>query len=37
MTRDLTAPEFTDEAAAVAHMEASRWPDDPICSHCQSP
>ena len=23
----LTAPQFTNEAAAIAHLEASRWPD----------
>ena len=23
----LTAPEFTNEEAAIAHVEASRWPD----------
>lgn len=36
MTCDLTAPEFTDETAAVAHMEASRWPDGATCPHCGS-
>jgi transposase-like protein len=32
---DLTAPQFTNEAAAVAHVEASRWPKGeyhcPLC------
>jgi transposase-like protein len=36
MSADLTAPEFTDEEAAVAHLEASRWPDGPFCPHCGS-
>jgi len=33
---DLTNPIFTDEAAAIAHMEASRWPDGPVCPFCGS-
>jgi len=32
----LTAPQFTNEAAAVAHLEASRWPDEVNCPHCGS-
>lgn len=36
MTCDLTAPEFTNEEAALAHMEASRWPDGANCPHCGS-
>src|SRR4029079_6681288 len=32
----LTAPQFTDETAAVAHLEASRWPDQVNCPHCGS-
>src|SRR5688572_21621419 len=32
----LTASQFTDEAAAVAHLEASRWPDQVNCPHCGS-
>ncbi len=32
----LTAPQFTDEAAAIAHLEASRWPDQVTCPHCGS-
>lgn len=32
----LTAPQFTDEAAAIAHLEASRWPDGVNCPHCGS-
>lgn len=36
MTFDLTAPMFTNEAAAVAHYEAARWPNGVICPLCQS-
>src|SRR4051812_1573821 len=33
----LTAPEFTNEATAIAHLEASRWPGgDVSCPHCGS-
>lgn len=32
----LTAPQFTDEQAAMAHLEASRWPDGVTCPHCGS-
>ena len=32
----LTAPEFTNEEAAIAHLEASRWPDTVSCPHCGS-
>ena len=32
----LTSPEFTDETAAIAHLEASRWPDGVNCPHCGS-
>ncbi len=32
----LNAPQFTDEKAAIEHLEASRWPDGPICPHCGS-
>lgn len=32
----LTAPQFTDETAAIAHLEASRWPDGVSCPHCGS-
>ena len=34
MTCNLTNPIFTNEAAAVAHMEADRWPNGPICPLC---
>lgn len=33
---NLTAPQFTNEKAAVAHLEASRWPDGINCPHCGS-
>ena len=36
MTCDLTNPIFTDEAKAIAHMEADRWPDGVYCPHCGS-
>ncbi|HTC07895.1 MAG TPA: IS1595 family transposase [Acetobacteraceae bacterium] len=36
MTCDLTAPEFTNKEAALAHMEASRWPNGANCPHCGS-
>lgn len=36
MTADLTNPIFTDEAAAVAHMEADRWPKFVHCPLCGS-
>jgi transposase-like protein len=31
---DLTNPIFTDEAAAIAHMEADRWPTEVTCPLC---
>src|SRR5258708_26864649 len=31
---NLTAPEFTDEAKAIEHMEASRWPNGATCPLC---
>lgn len=34
MTCDLTNPIFTNEAAAVAHMEADRWPNGVTCLLC---
>jgi len=33
---DITNPIFHDEAKAVAHLEASRWPNGPFCPHCGS-
>jgi len=35
-TTAISAPQFTDEKAAVAHLEASRWPDGVNCPHCGS-
>ena len=34
MANDLTAPIYTDEAAARAHLEELRWPHGPACPHC---
>lgn len=34
MTCDLTSPHFTNEAAAVAYMEADRWPNGVTCPLC---
>jgi transposase-like protein len=34
MTADLTAPHFTNETHARVFLEATRWPDGPICPHC---
>jgi transposase-like protein len=36
MTADLTNPIFKDEAAAVAHLESSRWPQGVSCPLCGS-
>ncbi len=33
---DLSNPIFTDEAKAIEHMEASRWPDGASCPFCGS-
>ena len=33
---DITNPIFHDEDKAVAHLEASRWPDGPFCPYCGS-
>ena len=30
----LTAPRFTNEDAARAHLESIRWPSGPVCPHC---
>jgi len=30
----LSRPEFHDEAAAFAHLEATLWPNGPTCPHC---
>ena len=34
MSADLENPVFTDEEAALAYLEAQRWPDGPVCPHC---
>ncbi len=31
---DLSEARFHDETAAREYLEASRWPDGPICPHC---
>lgn len=31
---DLTAPHFTDETKAREFLEATRWPNGPVCPHC---
>jgi transposase-like protein len=36
MNIDLTAPIFHDEDKAREWLEASRWPNGPICPHCGS-
>lgn len=36
MTANYVAPQFTDETAAIAHVEASRWPDGVNCPLCGS-
>jgi transposase-like protein len=36
MTADLTNPIFTNEAAAIAHLEHSRWPNGVSCPLCGS-
>jgi transposase-like protein len=36
MVANIYAPEFTDEAAAIACVEASRWPDQVTCPLCGS-
>ena len=36
MNINITAPMFHDEAKALAHLEASRWPDGAHCPHCGS-
>ena len=36
MNVNLTNPIFHDEAKALAHIEASRWPNGVTCPHCGS-
>jgi transposase-like protein len=31
----LSAPQFQDEKAAFAYVEAALWPNGPICPHCE--
>jgi transposase-like protein len=33
---DVLAPQFTNEEAAIEHLEASRWPDEVSCPICGS-
>jgi transposase-like protein len=33
---DISNPIFHDEAKAIAHLEASRWPNGPYCPYCGS-
>lgn len=33
---DILAPRFIDPVAARKHLEALRWPDGPVCPHCES-
>jgi len=30
----LSQPQFHDEAAAFAYVEAELWPNGPVCPHC---
>src|SRR5215469_4680470 len=34
MAIDLTDPIFANEDKAREHLEAIRWPDGPVCTHC---
>jgi transposase-like protein len=36
MSADLQAPMFIDEDEARKTLEATRWPDGPVCPHCGS-
>ncbi len=36
MNINITNPIFHDEAKALAHLEASRWPNGATCPHCGS-
>lgn len=33
---NLSHPIFTNEDAARAHLEKQRWPNGPVCPHCQA-
>src|SRR5690349_19884383 len=37
MTYDLDNPAFKDEEAARKWLEASRWPNGPVCPFCKKP
>lgn len=32
---DITAPRFQNERSARAHLEKVRWPNGPVCPHCE--
>jgi len=32
----LSAPQFQSETAAFAYVEATLWPNDPVCPHCKA-
>ena len=36
MATGLTSPRFHEEDAAREHIEASRWPNGPVCPSCES-
>lgn len=36
MSVNLTDPIFHDEDAARTHLESVRWPNGPVCAHCNS-
>src|SRR6187401_1653191 len=36
MPADLESPIFKDENAAREALEATRWPNGPVCPHCGS-
>lgn len=33
---DINQPRFQDAEMARQHLEAMRWPDGPVCPHCDS-
>jgi transposase-like protein len=33
---NILAPRFTDPVAARKHLEALRWPNGPVCPHCEA-
>lgn len=36
MESNLSAPQFHNEAAAYAYVEARLWPNGPVCPHCKA-